>query len=136
MTYARKHSPKITDAEILEWILSGRLVLREDREVWKWHSKRKQYEQIAIQSHHEDGRAWVNLRVGSNGDGRHRTVYMNKLVWMWHERCCVPQGYVIDHADENRLNDAYDNLQLMSWAESDSQGRDLQGKNSEEDLDF
>ena len=43
---------------------------------------------------------------------------------------------MIDHADENRLNDAYDNLQLMSWTESDSQGRDLQGKNSEEDLDF
>jgi len=139
MTYARTNTPEIDDAEILDWINCGRLVVRTDCgsgaiEVWKWHGQRRQYERLKVCSYDEDGRLRCNVRHGTRGkDERQRTIYLNKLVWMYGRREVVPEGYVLDHVNEICTDDRLDNLQLMTVEESDRQGRRLQGASVADD---
>jgi hypothetical protein len=135
MTYARTNTPAISDAEILNWINAGLLVIRSEEgrpiEVWKWHGRRKKYERLKVYSCDDDGRLRCNLRNGTRGGNeRQRTIYLNKLVWMYGHRQVVPDGYVLDHANECRTDDRLDNLQLMTYEESDRQGRTLRDRTS------
>lgn len=47
---------------------------------------------------------------------KHNTLELplSKFVWMFHNQQLIPEGYEIHHADGNRLNDAIENLQLLT----------------------
>ncbi len=48
-------------------------------------------------------------RIWVNG----RRVYANRVVWVLTHKRMIPEGYQIDHKDDNSLNDRPDNLELM-----------------------
>jgi hypothetical protein len=133
MAYVASKPPQIADAEILALMNAGNLVVRIVKpgtiEIWKWHGRRKRFERIVVKTYDEDGRLRVNVRLAARNsvDHRQRTIYLNRLVWLWTRREVVPNGFVIDHADEVCTNDWPDNLQLMTVEESDRQGRRLAG---------
>lgn len=135
MTYHATNTPAICDAEILDWISRGELIVRDDGErpieVWKWHRNRKAYKQLLVYTCDEDGRLRCNLRSCTRGNGeRQRTIYLNKLVWLFNRREPVPPGYVLNHVDECCTNDRYGNLELQTLEESNSQGGQLSHKTS------
>ncbi|MCK9569362.1 HNH endonuclease [Candidatus Pacearchaeota archaeon] len=137
MTYARNHTPEIGDEEILRMMNLAVLVFTADgKELKKWHFGKSKYVSLVITPHGEARRNKVNIRLGTTGKGRARTIYLNKLVWMWHHRQVVPEGFVIDHVDEDCTNDDPNNLKLMSYEDSDRQGWELQGKNGEDEIPF
>lgn len=43
-----------------------------------------------------------------------RSISRNKLVWMYWHRRLVPEGYIVHHKDEDRFNDAINNLELKT----------------------
>ena len=141
MTYHATNKPAINDAEILEWITRGWLVVQLNQagrnEVWKWHGSWRKLVKVKVYSCDEDGRLRCNLRIGAKGNGgRQRTCYLNKLVWMFHRREVVPAGYVLDHVNGICTDDAFDNLELMTQEESNRQGRMMQGIDEEDYGEF
>ena len=132
MTYARTNTPKLPDEEVLALIRSGHIVVRLEEfsgerliEVWKWHASRRRYERLKAHCYDDPPRWRYHLRIGGAAV-RNRTIYRNKLVWLSTKRENVPAGHVIDHADQDPENDWPDNLRLMTFKESDAQGRRLQ----------
>jgi hypothetical protein len=43
-------------------------------------------------------------------------VRLNRAVWEYHNGP-IPDGYVIHHKDQNKVNNSIDNLELMEWGE-------------------
>ena len=107
----------MNDHEILRLIQTGWLVVCiHTLEVWHYNQHRKKMCLRKPQAHEKSGR--VRYCFGK----KRRTVYRNKLVWMQTYQRVVPEGYYIDHVDEDCLNDAPKNLQLMAYKESHQQG--------------
>jgi hypothetical protein len=134
MTYARNHSPEVTDEEILRLMNLALLIFSKDGStLLKWNCSSHKYVSIVFKPNGDARRMKANLRFGAEGreGSRSRTIYRNKLVWMWHHRKVVPEGFVIDHIDEDCTNDTVDNLKLMTYEDSDRQGWELQGKGEE-----
>ena len=95
---------QITDAELLQWLDDGSLIVPLDcperievfgRSVTAFLISKK-----------TNPRYGFSLRI----DGRRRTIVRNKLVWLSGARREVPDGFEIHHRDENRLNDEWSNL--------------------------
>lgn len=110
---------RIDDAEILDWILNGALIIDfETLEVRKFHKNRKTFTKLGRSVHPLSGRIRIVL-----GDGyRRRTIYRNKLVWMAFHKRMVPDNIMIDHIDRDVTNDLPHNLQLHTELESTTQG--------------
>ena len=109
----------MTDAELLERIERYEIhVCHQTLEVHYFHRQRKQWYKKSPDFHPKSGRA--RFRFG----GKRRTVYRNRLVWMYFNRR-IPDGN-IDHKDGNRMNDHPLNLADHSKTESARQGAAVQ----------
>ena len=95
---------QITDAELLQWLDDGSLIVPLDcperievfgRTVTAFLIGRKQTPRYGF-----------SLRR----NGRRRTIRRAKLVWLSGARRLIPDGFEIHHKDENRLNDEWSNL--------------------------
>jgi len=107
----------ITDAELLEWIESGTMVVRdpdsEDPELW-FRGRKLKPELIRRNGRMEargDGPerwTWVIRHAG-----RKRRIVRSKLVWLACKRELVPDGHILHHVNENRLDDRISNLECV-----------------------
>ena len=113
---------RITDSVILDWMNDGTVYLEmsKDIKVWKYHSSHRKYQQVSP-NYGDPGR--VRFVFGAKGFAR-RTVYRNKLVWLWVYRT-TPSGR-IDHIDGDSMNDQPNNLQEHTIEESNQQGNKFQ----------
>jgi hypothetical protein len=126
-----KKPPRITDEHILQMMRSAILLVNIPEEpggwrkitVQKFHAGRKRYKTLTP-NEGDPGR--IRYSIHKKGYAQ-RTVYRNKLVWMWVNKKVVPPGYVVDHKDHNSLNDYPDNLELQLEVDSHRQGAWLQG---------
>lgn len=89
-------------------------------DVYTYHLGRCRWYLKKSDQHPISGR--YRYRLGSE----RRTIYRNKLMWIWTHRRIVPQGYLIDHKDMDRLNDDPSNLVLMKSIDSHIQGNTIQ----------
>ena len=55
------------------------------------------------------------LRIG----GKRRTIVRSKLVWLAGSRRELPGGFEVHHLDEDRYNDAWENLVACSGPDHD-----------------
>lgn len=97
-----------------------RLMVNGDVEIEYFHIGRNRWYTKKPDAHPKTGRA--RFRFGPKRD----TVYRNRLVWMIHNLQPIPDDHVVDHADQNRLNDFPGNLELMKLEESKKQGNAIQ----------
>lgn len=62
----------------------------------------------------DNGRGYVGISINNR---RH---YAHRLAWLYVFGCFPPEGRVIDHADDNRSNNAIANLQLATVSQNGS----------------
>lgn len=110
----------MSDQDILDAFDTGilRIDVDGDLGVEKWHRKNKTYVRLAEREHRKNGRITFNLANGTGDTKTQRTVYRNKLVWMWVHRRLVPEGYHIDHENGVCTDDRPDNLRLRDGLEN------------------
>lgn len=101
-------------------MLSGFLQLTLDGEVQHWHGAWRRW--IAKDASINRGRRRYHFKI----DKKVYSVYANRLVWIIQHREPIPKGYIIDHKDENKLNDVPSNLTLMELKNSHEQGNRIQ----------
>ena len=49
--------------------------------------------------------------------GDRKNYYVNRLVWIWHNGD-IPEGLVVDHINNNTLDDRIENLQAISQSDN------------------
>lgn len=122
--------PSISDQEILNLINAG-LLKHRNGIVSKFHMRRKRYYQLTPTHHPISGRARYNIRLGSD---RQRTIYRNKLVWMFTHRRLVSNGCDIDHRNGDNTDDHPGNLNELG--SSDNRRRNWTDEELQEVLDY
>lgn len=108
------------ETDLLNRILADKLRLVDGQHVEYYHRQRKRWYRKKPDQHPLSGRH--RFRFGP----RRETVYRNRLVWMIANKEPIPDGHVVEHSDGNRLNDALNNLELMTIGDSNSQGNSKQ----------
>lgn len=112
-------------SQIEDWLLDRarrgllRLNVNGTVEVEYFHCNHRRWKTKQPDAHPESGRA--RFRFGPRNC--RRTVYRNRLVWILHHMQAIPDGHVVDHRDEDRLNDMPENLRLMEDIASREQGQ-------------
>ena len=56
-------------------------------------------------------------------DGKPYTLGVHRIVYCWFNEF-IPSGMVVDHIDNNKLNNSYDNLRLLTPCENIQKDRD------------
>lgn len=100
----------VPDEYIIYRIVTGRLhVCHQTLDVHSYHSGWKRWVKKVPRAHPVSGRLRFALKYRWFDA---RTIYRNKLVWLYFKRTLVPKGYDIHHIDENNTNDRIENLRL------------------------
>ena len=103
----------ITDAEILQWILDGSLVVGLDNPTTILNRGRSSKCYLIGNDSSRSSGAHRRWAFGLFRNGRRRTIVRSKLVYLAGTKKLIPENYQIHHIDENRLNDAFDNLKAL-----------------------
>lgn len=108
----------ITDEEILDLILAGRIVIKKlhsrNPVVYKDGKPLSPY--IVKGSRCGDCERWaihicLPRKKGSRRKkSRQRSIVRSKIVWMFKEKRVVPFAHELHHKDEDRLNDSGKNI--------------------------
>ena len=65
-----------------------------------------------------NGRADVHLVKGGKRDAERKCISYAKYLWMSEHEEEIPEGYEVDHINEDFTDDRLDNLQILSKAEN------------------
>lgn len=106
---------QISDEEILRLIRLGLIVLRSG-DLYKFHNKRRRFYKIKGRTHGSNGSSRIICKI--NLKHKQRGISRGKLVWMVANKSLVPEGYDIDHRDQNNTNDDPSNLRLRESADN------------------
>lgn len=113
----RKATPKhITDQQILDWIITGLLVIED---IWSRQPRcifrgREQKPTIQLSSGRSRLPTNPRYRWELSFNSKKRSIVCNKLIWMYMY-LEVPQDHEdIHHLDEDRFNNAWINLIRMT----------------------
>lgn len=79
-----------------------------------WITERKQHK---IVSNHLYGNDYVQLITNIKINGEMKAIPVSNVVWIYHNDT-IPEGYEVDHIDENTLDNRIDNLQLLTPKEN------------------
>jgi len=63
------------------------------------------------------------LRFGFSIDGIRYRCLMHRAIWMWANCRDIPEGFVIDHIDDDKMNSRIDNLDLVTHQENARRAR-------------
>lgn len=110
----------ITDEELLDWILAGRITMTNSDSSDPVISKNGHpyATQIVPGKRNPRYRICIEIpRVGRQRKRRKRTIVRSKIVWMIHHRKLVPEGHELDHDDKDRLNDSILNILALTHAQ-------------------
>lgn len=108
----------ITDEELLEMILAGRLTLKyaNRRDPIVYHNGKPKTASIVPGKRNPRYRIEIERpKRGKERKRRKRTIVRSKIVWMIYNRRCVPEGHELHHKDEDRLN--YRATNIVDWTE-------------------
>ena len=90
-----------------------------DAEDFKWLSKAKWYAQWAPCT-----QSFYAHRKGS----QHQQLRMHNVIWI-HHNGLIPEGFTVDHADRDTLNDRLSNLRLATRSQQ-KQNQRMYGNNT------
>ena len=65
----------------------------------------------------EEENGYKNVHISLCVSGRKKQYRLSRLVWEAF-KVAIPQGYHVDHIDNNQLNNRLDNLQLLTLADN------------------
>lgn len=99
----------ISDAEILEFILDGSLVV--DLRTASVQFRGRALAKTIVGTEGKNGERY---RVEINYNRRRRSIVLGKLVYMAGNHVEIEGGYEVHHVDLDRFNDAFDNLVLVT----------------------
>lgn len=112
-----KYTPGLTKQELVD-----RGIKLEDGKVYQWSNKLKDYVELDIKL--------ITTKPKYGKERSYKVVYyykkekhvmypinLHRLIYVWYKGD-IPQGYVVDHIDNNQLNNDPDNLQLLTRGEN------------------
>lgn len=104
----------IPDEVLIRMFDDGTMTYSVSGGLLKRHPLKRAMQTVVERPHRTDGRKSYNLRIG----GRQHTVYKSRLVYLWANRTPIPAGCQVDHEDQDRFNDAPDNLRVRDEIEN------------------
>lgn len=111
-----KKSTSFSDTRLLEMILLGEIVIEDlfERDPTVYHRGNKRLPYICEGKRNPRYFYKIHDFYDLQGIRHFRSVSRNKLVWMYWHRQLVPPAHIVHHKDEDRFNDAINNLELKS----------------------
>lgn len=118
----RKPGCDISDAEVLDLIRSGRLIVSPQGTA-VYSVVKGVARKLAIQADNGRGYLFVRFQLGRNAIRRRRGIAVHRLVWMAVTGELIPDGYEIDHGDRVVTNNDPGNLTCLPGREHQSENR-------------
>lgn len=100
---------RIADAELLEWLMDGTLSVNIQNAQVTFRGRILKPTFVG-----RDDRNGTRYRIEIRHSGRKRSIVRARLVYMAGNLQTIPNGYEIHHQDEDRYNDAFANLVLLT----------------------
>ena len=66
----------------------------------------------------KDGRMDIHLTLGLGKNQSRKCISYAKYLWMSHNKMDVPDGYQVDHINNDKTDDRIENLQLLTRADN------------------
>lgn len=111
------YTPSLTKQELVD-----RGIKLENDKVYQWSNKLKKYVELDIKL--------MTTKPKYGKERSYKVVYyykkekhimypinLHRLVYVWYKGD-IPKGYIVDHIDNNQLNNDPDNLQLLTRGEN------------------
>lgn len=89
-----------------------RYIVNENGDVYSLITNK--YRKVGI---NKDGYRYLNIDIY----GKKYTFILHQIIWVYF-RGPVPEGYEVDHIDNNKLNNSVDNLQLLTPEQNNKKG--------------
>lgn len=112
-----EYTPQLTKQELVD-----RGIKLEDGKVYQWSNKLNDYVELDIKL--------ITTKPKYGKERSYKVVYyykkekhlmyplaLHRLIYVWYKGD-IPKGYVVDHIDNNQLNNDPDNLQLLTRGEN------------------
>lgn len=112
-----EYTPQLTKQELVD-----RGIKVDGEKVYQWSNKLKDYVELDIKL--------MTTKPKYGKERSYKVVYyykkekhvmypinLHRLIYVWYKGD-IPQGYVVDHIDNNQLNNDPDNLQLLTRGEN------------------
>lgn len=77
---------------------------------YEWVTERKQHKAVCS---HQFGNDYAQLISFLKIDGKMKALPVSNIVWIYYNDT-IPEGYEVDHINENTLDNRIDNLQLLT----------------------
>lgn len=112
-----EYTTSLTKQELVD-----RGIKLEDSKVYQWSRKLKKYVEldiVPVVTTPKWGKERTYMTVYYYKKEKHlmQPIALHRLIYVWYKGD-IPKGYVVDHIDNNQLNNDPDNLQLLTRGEN------------------
>lgn len=112
-----EYTPQLTKQELVD-----RGIKLEDGKVYQWSNKIKDYVELDIvpvvnKPKYGKERTYMTVYYYKKEKHLMYPLALHRLIYVWYKGD-IPKGYVVDHIDNNQLNNDPDNLQLLTRGEN------------------
>ena len=112
-----EYTPSLTKQELVD-----RGIKLEDGKVYQWSKKLKKYvelEIVPVVNTPKWGKERTYMTVFYYKKEKHimQPIALHRLIYVWYKGD-IPKGMIVDHIDNNQLNNDPDNLQLLTRGEN------------------
>lgn len=85
------------------------------KESWRLRTKEGEWRELQL-ANHKTGYKYANIYSGKGKENRH-SIRVHRLVWQeW--KGLIPEGYYVDHINNNKSDNRIENLQLLTPLEN------------------
>lgn len=111
------YTPSLTKQELVD-----RGIKVDGDKVYQWSPRLKDYHELSIKqvknkSKYGRERSYKVVHYYKKEIQLMYPIALHRLIYVWYKGD-IPQGYVVDHIDNNQLNNDPDNLQLLTRGEN------------------